>query len=128
MAGFASGDVDGAARGFNGPAFLIAATLTYDAIAKACSSPQTAEINAAKRADTLMKWVNVGTAEGLALVVFAAAVDPAHRLEILTGGGLAAAITYGEYLYAKWAGLRSSEPGTEDWGDNMPWALPKRST
>jgi hypothetical protein len=99
--------------GFNGPAFLIAATLTYDAIAKACSSPQTAEINADKRAGTLMKWVNVGTAEAMALVIFAAWVDPRHRFEILLGGGLAAAITYGEYLHAKKSGLEKPGPSTE---------------
>lgn len=110
MAALTGGD-DG--PGFSGPAFLIAATLTYDAVAKACSSPQTAEINADKRAGTLMKWVNVGTAEALALVVFAAWVDPRHRFEILLGGGLAAAITYGEYLHAKKSGLANPGPSTE---------------
>jgi len=113
MAAITGADDD--ARGFSGPAFLIAATLTYDAIAKACSSPQTAELNAKKRAGTLMKWVNIGTVEAGALVLLAAAFDRRHRLEILLGGGLAAAITYGEYLHAKKAGLVSDAPPTESW-------------
>jgi hypothetical protein len=99
----------------NGAAFLIAATLTYDAVAKACSSPQTAELNADKRAPTLMKWVNIGTAEALALVVLAATIDREHRLEILSGGFLAAAITYVEYLHAKRVGQGSGKPPTESW-------------
>lgn len=99
----------------NGAAFLIAATLTYDAVAKACSSPQTAELNADKRAPTLMKWVNVGTAEALALVVLAATIDREHRLEILAGGFLAATITYVEYLHAKQAGLKNGGTPTENW-------------
>lgn len=99
----------------SGTAFLIAATLTYDAVAKACSSPQTAELNADKRAPTLMKWVNVGTVEALALVIFAAAIDRTHRAEILAGGFLAAAVTYGEYLHALHAGKKSSAPPTENW-------------
>jgi hypothetical protein len=99
----------------DGVAFLVAATLTYDAVAKACSSPQTAELNADKRAPTLMKWVNIGTAEAVALVLIAAAIDRAHRPAILAGGGIAAAVTYIEYLHAKRAGKASNEPPTESW-------------
>lgn len=112
MAGSIGGD-DGS--GFSGGVFLIAATLTYDAVAKACSSPQTAELNAAKRAPTLMKWVNIGTIEGLGLVALAAMFDRRHRFEILLGGGLAAAITYGEYLHAKKSGLENPGEPTESW-------------
>jgi len=108
-----TGGDDGA--GFSGPAFLIAATLTYDAIAKACSSPQTAELNADKRAGTLMKWVNIGLAEAAGLVIFAAAIDRRHRLEILLGGGIAAGITYAEYLHAKKSGLQNPGTPTESW-------------
>jgi hypothetical protein len=99
----------------DGVAFLVAATLTYDAVAKACSSPQTAELNADKRAPTLMKWVNIGTAEAIALVLIAAAIDRQHRTAILAGGGLAAGITYAEYLHAKRSGQNSTEPPTENW-------------
>ena len=107
-------DVTGG-RGLSGPAFLISATFVYGVIAKACSSPQTAEINADKRADTLMKWVNIGVIESAALVAVAAIIDRPHRLEIIAGGLLAGAITYGEYVHAKRAGLSSSAPGTETW-------------
>lgn len=100
----------------SGTAFLISATFAYSAIAKACSSPQTAELNADKRAPTLMKWVNIGTAEALGLVVLAALIDRPHRVELLAGGAMAVAITYAQYLHAKAAGLKSSEPPTETWG------------
>jgi hypothetical protein len=98
----------------NGVAFLIGATVVSDLIAKACSSPQTAELNADKRAPTLMKWVNVGMIEAGAFIVIAAAIDPKHRTAIVAGGVLEGVITWFEYQHAKNAGLASSEPGTED--------------
>lgn len=98
-----------------GIAAMVSATLVYDAIAKACSSPQTAELNANKRAKTLMKWVNVGTIEGLALVAVAAFVTPGNRLPIVAGGLVAAGITYAEYLHAKKAGLSGGGEPTEQW-------------
>jgi hypothetical protein len=102
-------------EGRSGSAFLIAAGLTYEAIAKACSSPQTAELNADKRAPTLMKWVNIGIAEAAGLVIIAAIIDRQHRVEILAGGALAAGITYAEYLHAKSAGLKNPGAPTESW-------------
>lgn len=47
----------------------IYAMLAYTCIAASCSSPQTAEINADKRAGTLMKWVRIGVAQ---IILFAA--------------------------------------------------------
>ncbi len=108
MAAELSGD------GGSGTAFLVAAGLVYEAIAAACSSPQTAEINARKRSGTLMKWVHLGVAQAIGFVVVAALVDRAHRREILAGGGTAVVLMYGQYLHARDAGLRSSAPGTED--------------
>lgn len=99
----------------DGIAFLVSAGLVYECIAKACSSPQTAELNAKKRASTLMKWVNIGSVESAAVVAIAATVDPRHRNAIIAGGVFAFVITYGEYVYAKRAGLTSDQPGTEDW-------------
>jgi hypothetical protein len=98
-----------------GVAFLIGVTAMSDIIAKACSSPQTAELNADKRAETLMKWVNVGLIEGAVVVGIAAAIDRQYALAIIAGGAVEAAITYGEYQYAKKSGLESNEPGTEDY-------------
>ena len=99
----------------NGPAFPIAAGLVYEAIAKACSSPQTTELNADKRAPTLMKWVNIGTAEGIALVIVAAYIDRSNRVALLAGGAVAAAITYAEYVHAKSAGLKNGGASTESY-------------
>ena len=99
----------------SGTAFLVSAGLVYEAIAKACSSPQTTELNAHKRAPTLIKWVNIGTVEGLGLVAVAALIDPAHRPVILAGGLIAAAVTYIEYLHARSAGLAKGGATTEDW-------------
>ena len=97
-----------------GVAFLVSAGIMAEIIAKACSSPQTLEINAKRRAPTLMKWVMIGTIEGLALVFIAAICDEKYRAPILLGGLLEAGITWFEYAHGKASGLRSMEPGTED--------------
>jgi hypothetical protein len=98
-----------------GVAFMVGAGLIAELIAKACSSPQTAYLNAAKRADSLMFWVNVGLVEGILFIGIAAACDKKYRTAILVGGSLEAVITYGEYLYAKTAGLANTDTPTEDW-------------
>lgn len=97
-----------------GVAFLIACGIMAEIIAKACSSPQTLEINAKKRAPTLTKWVTIGIIEGLALIAIAAMIDKKYRGPILLGGLLEAAITWLEYAHGKAAGLKSDEPTTED--------------
>lgn len=101
-------------KGSDGIAFLVSAGVMYEIIAAACSSPQTTELNADKRADTLMKWVHLGMAQGILFVGLAAYFDRAHAKPILIGGGLAAILLYAQYGHAKKAGLASSEPGTED--------------
>jgi hypothetical protein len=98
----------------NGVPFLVAAGIVYEIIAAACSSPQTAEINAKKRSATLMKWVHVGLVQSVLFIGIAAAVDPAHAKPIIAGGTLAGAIMYGSYIHAKEAGLASNLGGTED--------------
>ena len=99
-----------------GVAFMVGAGLIAELIAKACSSPQTAYLNTEKRADSLMFWVNVGLVEGIVFIGIAAACDKKYRNAILAGGTLEAIITYGEYIYAKNAGLANSDKqGTEDW-------------
>jgi hypothetical protein len=98
-----------------GIAFLVSAGIMAEIIAKACSSPQTVEINADKRAPTLMKWVMIGLIEGALLVLIAACVDKKYRLPILLGGGLEAGITFAEYAHGKRAGLNSDMPGTESY-------------
>ena len=100
-----------------GVAFLVSAGIVYEIIAAACSSPQTTEINAASRADTLMKWVHLGIAQAALFVAIAALIDTQHRKPIIVGGGLAAGLMYWQYVHAKQAGLASTEPVTETWGD-----------
>jgi hypothetical protein len=105
--------VEGLGSGSNGIAFLVSAGVMYEIIAAACSSPQTTEINAAIRGDTLMKWVNLGVGQGVLFVVIAAIADRKHRTAILAGGGLAAVLLYGQYTHARKSGLANGGPGTE---------------
>lgn len=104
-----------ASNGSWGIAFLVSAGIMAEIIAKACSSPQTAELNAAKRAPTLMKWVNIGMVEGAVFVAAAAFFDRKHRVPIILGGAAEGIITYVEYVHGKRSGLGSCEPGTEDY-------------
>jgi hypothetical protein len=100
-------------RALAGIAFLGGVQAMADIIAKACSSPQTAEINAGSRAATLMKWVHLGMLEGSALVIVAALISPEVGVAFIAGGTAEAVITYLEYKHAKKAGLASDLPGTE---------------
>jgi len=103
------------ANNSEGIAFLVSAGIVYEIIAAACSSPQTTEINATARADTLMKWVHIGLIQAAVFIGAAALFDKKHRTAILTGGGLAGGLMYGQYVHAKSAGLNSAEPGTEEY-------------
>lgn len=105
-------EVSGAGTGV---AFMVGAGLVAELVAKACSSPQTAELNAHTRAPTLMKWVNIGLVEAVAFVTIAALIDPKQRVAIIAGGALEGAITYMQYKHAKASGLASAEPGTESY-------------
>jgi hypothetical protein len=100
--------------GSRGIAFLVGATLMADMIAKACSSPQTVETNAGRRASTAMKWANIGLIEGAVFVAIASFLEPGNAMSFISGGALEAAVTYFEYQHAKQAGLASAEPGTEE--------------
>jgi hypothetical protein len=90
------------------------AALVYDIVAATNSSPQTTEINAAKRADTLMKWVYLGLAQAAGFVVIGAYLDN-KRWPPLLGGGLAGVLLWGQYVHAKNAGLENGGEGTEDY-------------
>jgi hypothetical protein len=98
-----------------GIAFLIGAGFVAESIAKACSSPQTVELNVKKRAPTMMKWVNIGLIEGIALVLIAAYIDRKHAAALIGGGLTEAAITYLEYLHGKSSGLKKPGPTTEEY-------------
>lgn len=97
-----------------GLAFLASAGIVYAVIASACSSPQTTELNASTRAETLMKWVNLGVGQAVLLLAIAAVFDRQNRVPILAGGSLAAVLMYWSYDHAKRSGLRNAHlPGTE---------------
>ena len=110
-------DIGTAVRGSWGIAFLVAAGIVYEIIAAACSSPQTMEINAAARAGTLMKWVNIGVAQAAVFIAIAAAVDKQHRAAIISGGTTAGALMYVQYTHAKRAGLKNGGAPTEQYGN-----------
>lgn len=97
----------------DGIAFLVSAGIVYEIIAAACSSPQTTEINAHARADTLMKWVHLGIGQAAVFIAAAAYWDRSHRKAILAGGILAGGLMYAQYVHAKQAGLASAAAGTE---------------
>jgi len=92
--------------------FMVAAGLVYEIIAAACSSPQTTEINAATRADTLMKWVMIGFAQAAVFILIAVMMDK-DRWPALAGGGLAGLFMWSSYAHAKAAGLKNGGPMTE---------------
>lgn len=102
------------AKSSDGIAFLVSAGIVYEIIAAACSSPQTAEINAASRADTLMKWVWLGLAQSALFIGLAAFFDRKNAMPIILGGASAAALMLLQYKHALNSGLQSSEPGTEN--------------
>lgn len=105
--------VEGGGSAGNAVPFLVSAGIVYEIIAAACSSPQTTEINADSRAETLMKWVHIGLLQSAGFVAIAVVIDRKHAVPLIAGGGLAAGIMYGSYIHAKSAGLASKEPGTE---------------
>jgi hypothetical protein len=109
-----------AANGVGSPAVTTAvfAALTYDVISATNSSPQTTEINAAKRAETLMKWVHLGMAQAIIFAVLGIYMEmKAHRpiLPPALGSGLAMIMLYGQYYYARDSGLRNAGPPTEEY-------------
>jgi hypothetical protein len=77
------------------------------------SSPQTAELNAAARAPTISKWVNLTNAEALGWIVFLSLLD--GSLWPALGAGLALAGMVLKYRYAIRSGLSSNAPATEDY-------------
>ena len=94
--------------------FMISAGLVFEIIAAFCSSPQTADLNAHARSQTLMKWVGLGLGAS-AVFVFIAAGPLKGGNPALWGGALAGAMLGAAYVYANKSGLRSGAPGTESY-------------
>lgn len=100
----------------SGKAFLIASAVMLEAIAAACSSPQTTELNAGARSATLMKWVTIGVGLGIGLVLIGAAVDDdGNSGAILAGGAVTGAAMWLLYNHAKASGLQNGGPPTESY-------------
>lgn len=98
--------------------FAIYAALTYDIIAATNSSPQTTEINADKRADTLMKWVRIGMVQAAGFAVLGMIFEDHSGRPLwppILGSSLAAVALYAQYRYALACGQASNAPGTEDY-------------
>jgi len=90
------------------------AALTYDIISATNSSPQTTEINAATRAETLMKWVHIGLLQAALFGGIGVMLDK-RRWPPALGSGLAGVLLYCQYIHAKNSGLANADlPGTED--------------
>lgn len=92
----------------------VSAAVVYDVISATNSSPQTTEINAAARSETLMKWVHIGLAQAILFVlIMVIAEPPGKKWRPLLGGGLAAVLLYGQYVHARNSGLENGGPPTE---------------
>src|SRR5581483_10386853 len=105
--------VEGLGGSGKGVAFLVSAGVMYEIIAAACSSPQTTELNAPARADTLMKWVHLCVAQGLLFVGLAALYDRKQATPIVVGGLLAAALLYVQHVLVRNSGLDNGGPPAE---------------
>ena len=102
----------------HGVPFMVAAGLVFEIVAAACSSPQTTELNADKRAETLMKWVGLGLLGSALFVGIAIYLDRGNPVAMkaeISGGALAGGLMGAAYAHAKNAGLSSDAPGTEDY-------------
>lgn len=89
----------------------VAAEMVYQLVGSNMSSPQTAELNAAARAPTIQKWVNLTNAEAVAWVVFLCILDGSYWPAV--GGGLALGGMILKYRYAIDSGLQNGAPATE---------------
>jgi len=88
------------------------ATLTYDIISATNSSPQTSEINAKKRAPTLMKWVYIGLIQAAGFGILGAILDE-DTWPPLLGVSLAGTVLWIQYYHAIQSGLGNPGVGTE---------------
>lgn len=94
-------------------------TFALDCYSAFCSSPQTTEINAAARADTLMKWVAIGggaaVGGGLAATIYSGTLVP------LVATLLVALFMWWMYVHAKNNGLANGGEPTETYGGAGAW-------
>jgi|SRR5215472_3935860 len=91
----------------------VSAELIYQLVGANMSSPQTAELNAAARAPTISKWVNLTNLEAVGWTALLCALD--GSLWPVLGAALAGVGMWFKYKYAIASGLKSEAPGTEDY-------------
>lgn len=96
-------------------AILVAvyATFALDVFSTFTSSPQTTEINAAARADTLMKWVKIGTV--VAIGGGAIGSWTSRSAWPLIATTVVAGSMFYLYEHAKRSGLENGGPSTESY-------------
>jgi hypothetical protein len=99
-------------------AVAIAAEMIYQLVGANLSSPQSNELNAAARAPTLRKWVNLTNAEAAGWVVFLCVLD--DSLWPALGGGLAGVGMMLKYRHAIRSGLAEGGQPTEHYGQGGP--------
>jgi hypothetical protein len=92
----------------------VAAEMIYQLVGSNMSSPQTAELNAAARAPTISKWVNLTNAEAAFWIIFLCVLDRSWWPAL--GGLLAGVGMFAKYKYAIASGLKSAAPPTENYG------------
>lgn len=112
-----------AATGSNAITIAVYAALTYDVISATNSSPQTTEINAAARAETLMKWVKLGLAQAALFALIGIAVEARENRPVwppAVGSGLAGGLLWMQYVHAKNCGLANGGAPTEQYGQPGP--------
>src|SRR5260370_2639727 len=88
------------------------AALTYDIISATNSSPQTTEINASRRAKTLMKWVYIGLAQAVlfgALGYYFELKSGRPGCPPVLGVAIAGSRLWFQYYHPKRAGLQASQ-------------------
>ena len=91
----------------------VSAEMVYQLVGSNMSSPQTAELNAAARAPTIRKWVNLTNIEAAGWIIFLCILDESWWPAL--GGGLAGVGMWFKYKHAIASGLANGAPGTEDY-------------
>ena len=108
-----AGGMGGGARSVRMITVAVSAEMVYQLVGSNMSSPQTAELNAAARAPTISKWVNLTNAEAVAWILFLCVLD--GSLWPVVGGGLAVGGMVLKYRYAIISGLAGGGTPTENY-------------
>jgi hypothetical protein len=92
------------------PAITVAvyAALAYDVISATNSSPQTTELNASERSQTLMKWVKIGELQIAAFAIAGSLLDKSMWPAV--GAAIGGGLMWVQYQHAMQAGLASGLP------------------